>query len=293
MLMRDRALKISVFDRTRFATAVDGALILVSVAGFLGLIAGLGALGLGVGVKIPPLGEDYNWIDFLQRGYGANAARLFWLHDYRNPLSPWWYIAARARLILNYDSGLLVLRYASSVVLAFASYGLVLAIAGRRARAFALALALLIIFWMANRYTDQIIWNFQGALAASILSVALYARFITDPRRPYHLYAFSLVLWFVAFATYTLQCGAVLAIGYLALRRTSPADKNRISSALERLGRALSDSAPYLILFGLFILIWQTTMGPFADTMELSFRVSALLRSLREGLWTGDFRDLF
>jgi hypothetical protein len=242
-------------------------------------------LGFGVGLHIGPLGEDYHWIDMLQRGPGAEAARLLWSFDYRNPLSPWWYIAARD-LILNLDAGLLVLRYAIATLLAFSSYLLVITIAGRRARPFALGLAVLILFWMANRYPDHVVWNFQGALAASILTVATYARFLTHRRQPCHLYAASLVLWFIAFATYTVQCGAVLAIGYLALRDALSQSTGR-SFILPRLGRAATDIVPYVVLFGLFILIWQTTMGPLADDIALQFHASALFGSLREGL-SGD-----
>ena len=57
----------------------------------------------------------------LQRGRGAEAARLFWAIDHRNPLSPWWYIAARP-IILGFDAGLLALRYAIAALLAFAAY---------------------------------------------------------------------------------------------------------------------------------------------------------------------------
>src|SRR5262249_43334721 len=147
------------------ASAGDALFILMSLAGFLLLIGGLGILGFSVGFKIGPIGEDYNWIDMLQRGRGAEAARLLWAYDPRNPLSPWWYIGARS-LILSFDAGLLTLRYTLAAVLAFSSYLLVISVAGLRARPFALGLAVLIIFWMANRYTDQIIWNFQGAFAA-------------------------------------------------------------------------------------------------------------------------------
>jgi hypothetical protein len=293
VLVPNRSVQSRVIQLMRSPMAVDSAIILASVAGFLSLIAGLGALGLGVGFDIPPLGEDYNWIDILQRGHGTDAARLFWSIDYRNPLSPWWYIAAR-QLIVNIDAGLLALRYGVTVLLAFSSYLLVITVAARGARAFALALALLVSVWMANRFPDQIIWNFQGALAASMLSVATYARFVTDPRRPYYLYALSLVLWFVAFATYTIQCGAVLAVGYLALRRGSPSPrKNRIGSVVDRLGSTLFDTAPYLALFGLFVLIWQTTMGPLADSMPLTFRVAAFMRSVREGIWNGDLEIFY
>jgi hypothetical protein len=40
----------------------------------------------------------------LQHGRGPETARLLWAQ----PADPWWYIAAR-QLILNFDTGLLVL----------------------------------------------------------------------------------------------------------------------------------------------------------------------------------------
>ncbi len=161
-------------------------------------------------------------------------------------------------------------------------------VAGRRARAFALGVAMVSVFWMANRYTEQIVWNFQGALAASLLSVAAYARFVEEGRRSYRLYAISIVLWFVAFATYTIQCGAVLAIGYLAFRRAPAPGLDALHSVLERARAAVLDTLPYLVLFGLFFLLWQTTMGPFAPAVSSRFSGAALLQSLREGVWTRD-----
>ena len=76
--------------------------ILASFATLVALIGALGVLGFGAGLDISPIGEDYTWIDMLRRGDGTDAARLFWAIDHRNPLSPWWYIAAR-NIILNFD----------------------------------------------------------------------------------------------------------------------------------------------------------------------------------------------
>jgi hypothetical protein len=268
------------FSRLRLPAVLDGIFIFGAFAALLLLIGALSALGFGVGFDVFPIGEDNNWIDILQRGPGTEAARLLWAHDHRNPLSPWWYIAARG-IILQFDTGLLALRYAMAVVLAIASYCLVVTVAGRQARGFALAVAVLIVFWMVSRFPDQLVWIFHGALAASLLSIAAYAWFIEQGRRHYRLYALSLLLWFIAFATYTIQCGAVLAIGYLAFRRAP-------GRGLERARRAALDMTPYLVLFGLFLLVWQTAMGPLAPLMSLHFRFDALLRSLREGL-TSDF----
>jgi hypothetical protein len=71
---------------------IDVIYILASLAIMIGAIALLDALGYGVGFNIFPIGEDNHWIDILRRGQGADAARLLWAIDNRNPLSPWWYI---------------------------------------------------------------------------------------------------------------------------------------------------------------------------------------------------------
>src|SRR5208337_195214 len=254
MQFRPAAVKVSTLDRLRTAVVLDSAFVLAALAALLFIIATLGALGFGVGFDVFPIGEDNNWIDMLQRGRGAEAARLFWAIDHRNPLSPWWYIAARP-IILGFDAGLLALRYAVAALLALAAYSVTVTVAGRRARAFALGIAMVSVFWMANRYTEQIVWNFQGALMASLLSVAAYARFVEEGRRSYRLYVISIVLWFVAFATYTIQCGAVLAIGYLAFRRAPAPGLDALHSVLERARAAVLDTLPYIVLFGLFFLL--------------------------------------
>ena len=292
MQFRPAAIKVSTLGWLRTAVVLDSAFILAALAALLLVIATLGALGFGVGFDVFPIGEDNNWIDMLQRGRGAEAARLFWAIDHRNPLSPWWYIAARP-IILGFDAGLLALRYAIAAVLALAAYCMAVTVAGGRARAFALGIAMVSVVWMANRYTEQIIWNFQGALAASLLSVAAYARFVEEGRRSYRLYAISIVLWFVAFATYTIQCGAVLAIGYLAFRRAPAPGLDALHSVLERARAAVLDTLPYLVLFGLFFLLWQTTMGPFAPAISFHFSGAALLQSLREGVWTSDLAQFY
>ena len=285
MLVRDVAARSSRFRWLQMPGVLDYLFILLSLAGFIAMLAALGALGFGVGLNVRPLGEDYNWINMLQRGAGADAARIFWEGEQRNPLSPWWYIAARP-VIFGFDAGLLALRYGVSLLLASCAYYLVIVVTGRGSRPFALCLAMLVVFWAANRYPGQIYWNFEGALAASLLSVATYVQFVKGGRLNYLLYAGSLLLWFLAFATYTLQCGAALAIGYAAFR-IGPSGCAH-PSRLGRLGSALFDVLPYVALFALYFLIWETAMGTFASTNPLHFSVSAFLRSLEEGVWHSD-----
>jgi hypothetical protein len=98
-------------------------------------------LGYTAGFDIFPIGEDHNWIDCYNGGLAA-AARLMWALDNRNPLSPWWYIAAR-KIILNYHIGLFGLRYAIGLLHALSAYCMVITVAGGQSRAFALGLSIL------------------------------------------------------------------------------------------------------------------------------------------------------
>src|SRR5262249_28535898 len=138
-------------------------------------------------------------------------------------------------------------------------------------------------------------------------------------------YAASLVAWLIAFTTYTIQCGAMLAVAYLALRTTLPqtpfdgaqsgapstrgkkvaaeaAAADRISESavifpndskhrvLRGFFTAAADTAPYAAFFGLFLLIWQTTVSPHAvGALSLNFTLGGLFASLREGVWHSDF----
>src|SRR5262249_14442632 len=87
-----------------------------------------------------------------------------------------------------------------------------------------------------------------------------------------------------------IQCGAVLAIGYLAFRHAPAIESGVLRSIIKRAGIAILDTIPYLVLFGLFLLIWQTTMGPgVAESIALHFSIAGLLSSLREGVWSSDF----
>src|SRR5207342_1875903 len=109
----------------RVALFVDTLYILGGFGVILGAIALLGALGFGFGFNVFPFWEDITWVDILQRGKGTEAARVWWATDNRNPLSPWWYIGARS-IIMNFEPGLLALRYAVSALLALSTYCLVL-----------------------------------------------------------------------------------------------------------------------------------------------------------------------
>jgi len=95
---------------------IDLLLIFATWSTLIATMLVLQLLGLEFGFSIWPFGEFRNWIGFLQDGPNFDAAKRFWAADYRNALSPWWYIAARplidatpaAPLILHLLAGLFV-----------------------------------------------------------------------------------------------------------------------------------------------------------------------------------------
>jgi hypothetical protein len=272
------------------ATGLDLGAIVVAWLLFLAGLQALHAQGYQVGFGVWPMGEDRVWISFLQRGQGGTEiARLFWQVNDRNPVSPWWYIALKP-ILLGSDNGILWIRYAMSLLLAVAAYLALRGVTGARGSSFALGVGVLVAFLSANGYIDNIYWIFVAALATSLLSVWAYTRFLASERRSLGWYALSLVLWFLAISSYTLQSGAVLAIAYLAFidpRHGSPSPFAHLS---ERLRQSVADSWPYLALFAIFFLIWRTTSNP---SMSVYYQVSPSLRqlvkSLSFGVWHFDY----
>lgn len=260
--------------------AADMAVVAAAWAGFLALIAILHVLRQGTGFAVWPLGEDRNWIDMLQRGDAVGTARMFWAIDGRNPLSAWWYISL-GPLILGLEPGLLLIRYTMGLALALCAYALMRTLLGRAGRPWQLGIAIAIALSMANAYFDNIFWNLQGALIVSIACIIAYLRYVQGGRTSAALYGCSLVLWFLAFASYSIQCGAIAAIFYLALRH--PPCRPNIAARLAAIALEL---APFAVLFVLFVLVWQTsTLG---SGFGLAPQADALLTSLREGIWHSD-----
>jgi hypothetical protein len=244
-------------------------------------------LGYPYGFDVWPLGEDRNWVDILQRGAGTSAASLFWSINDRNPMSPWWYIAFRD-FILQIEPALLILRYLVGLALALSTYILIVDISGRQSRAFALGIALGVVLFMANGYFDQIYWNFEAALVLSVVSVSCYAKFLNSRRVSYGWYALSLVCWLTAIASYSIQCGAVLGVYYLALTRDRDPDR-KLGTLPARSLVALGDVLPYGAFFGVFLLVWRTTMLH-PGTYDLGPSLQKFVASLQFGAWHYDLQ---
>lgn len=241
----------------------------------------LQSLGLEFGFDIWPFGEFRNWLDFLQEGPGFHATKLFWAVDNRNALSPWWYIAARplisltaaAPLILHLSIGLFV---GLSTCLLMAEL--------TRSSSFAVSVGGLSSLFITNVYRDEVNWNFIGALGFSLLSIWLFALYCKNRRRSGFLTA-SYLAWFVAFATYTIQVGALAAIFIISARSRLP----RLTCN-HALAGALLDTIPYAVFLILYVLVWITTSAiGVPGGYTLGFSVKAFFASIGFGVWNDHY----
>ena len=80
--------------RLPHGTVRDVLLILGAWVLLVALFAVLRRLGLPFELRIVPMDEDYNWLLILRAPDATAQAQAFWAMNDRNPLSPWWTIAA-------------------------------------------------------------------------------------------------------------------------------------------------------------------------------------------------------
>lgn len=238
----------------------------------LGVIAILQALGSGVGFRIGPLGEDFNWVYFLQHHEQQPAQQAFWQHDARNPLAPWWYLAVKP-LIIDTAYGIYAVRKVVDLVCGLSVFALVATLGGAAHRPLALAAGAMGMLSSCSGIVGQINWTMLMAASISLLAVTAYVRFLDSGRKEAGWLAGSLLLYLVAISTYTLQASALLAIaGVGALR----------------LGwrRGVADALPFGGVFAVFGMIWATVGYVPAETLRIDSSVAGrLLWSLSAWVW--------
>lgn len=216
-------------------------------AGALAVLGIFHLLGRGMGFRIGPVGEDFNWVFFLRRDFEYPAQKAFWALDARNPLAPWWYLLAKP-LIVDTAYGIYAVRKLVDLGCGLSVYALVRTLGGAPSKPLALSAGALTLLWSISQMVGQINWTMIAALSFSLLAIASYVRFLDSNRLAWGWFLLSLLLYQVAIGTYTLQSSACLAIFGLALLR------HRAS-----LRTALFDLAPFLVVLALFLLTWSTT----------------------------------
>lgn len=269
-------------SHARRTLMADLALILLASVATVLLLAVLRRLGLPFGLRIGAMGEDYNWLLILSAPDASARAQAFWAMNDRNPLSPWWYILARP-LYADGANGPYLTRLLVQPLLGVSAYLMVRTATQGRARGIGLAAGMLSAAWLLHPSPDQIAWNFMGALAVSLLSVACFAAWVNGGRTRPGWYGLSLVLWFAAFSSYTFQVGAVIGIALLALLRPAiPA-----AGLPRRLLGAALETIPYALLLAAFVLVWKTTQSPAMAAyyaLDPSLLLGNLPSSVAEGL---------
>jgi hypothetical protein len=254
---------------------IDLVLIFAIWSILIGTMLVLQGMGLDFGFQIWPFGEFRNWIELLQDGPGFAAAKLFWVLDHRNGLSPWWYLAARP-LIESISAAPLILHLLAGLFVGFFAYLLFTELT--HSRHFGLSVGILSALFIPNVHRDDVIWNLVGAVGCTLLSIWLFAVFCKDRRQSGFLAA-SYVAWFVAFSTYSLQVGAIGAIFFVSLRQ-----RLRLVAWPSAVIGAVFDILPYAGLFVLFLMLWITAM-PAIIPYQFQFSAIALAKSIGNGIW--------
>jgi hypothetical protein len=249
----------------------------------------LQAFGTGMGLRVRQTGEDRVWQYLMQTNTPFGLTKAFWAINDRNPLSPWWYLAARPLIGLS-PYGIYLVRKLVDLFLAISVLMLVDRLGRGRHRLFAMSCAVLTLLWTFTGYTDQIMWNFLGALGVSLLMLWAYCKYVDSGRVAAVYLGISLVLYLVAIATYTLQCSTgigVFAIGLLRIQ--VPARGLRAS--LARMRSAAVDTALYVSLFAVFTMFWYTAARPSSDYYALSLRLirTQFWPSLVNFVWHFDY----
>ena len=262
-----------------------GMIVLVWAAGIVVLLA-LQALGFGVGLRVRPLAEDRYLIRLMANYHWLEVPRQFWATvESRNPLVPWWY-QAFSPLIFFRPEGLYLLRKLVDLFLAASVYLLIDKISRGRLPKFAFACGVLVLFWNFSGYVEQILWLTLLSLGLSILSVYFYCRYLDSDRTTADDVVVSLLLFFVALATYSIQCGVPIAVFLLGLfRRQETTEGRRWSLAVRR---AIKDTLFYAVLFVLFIQIWITTSTPMADYFHPDLFLKQFVDSVANFVWHRD-----
>jgi hypothetical protein len=250
------------------------------------LLLALQALGFGVGFNVHPLGEDRNMIRLMANYPGLELHRQFWATlESRNPLASWWYQAFSPLIFLR-PEGIYLLRKLVDLFLATSVYLLVNQISRARLPKFALACGVLVLFWNFSAYVEQILWIPLISLGLSILSVYFYCRYLDSGRATADYFVISLLLFFVALATYSIQCGVPIAVFLLGLcRRQETIGGRRLSSAAYG---AIKDTFFFGVLFVLFMQIWISTSAPMIGFFRPGLFLKHLPKSIANLVWHYD-----
>jgi hypothetical protein len=252
------------------------------------LLLALQALRLGVGFHVHPLGEDRVWTHWMVNNPGFALDRQFWQNQSRNPLAPWWY-QAFSPLIFLLPEGLYLVRKLVDLFLAVSVYLLINEICRGKLPKLAFGCGVLVLLWNFSAYQEQILWTMLISFGFSILSAYFYCRYLDSAKAAGEYFAVSLLLFFVALATYSIQSGVPGAVLLLGLFRPREKTGNLGLSYAAAVGAA-RDAILFFALFLLYLQVWITTSGPTSTAFHLdpTLFLKQFLASITSFLWHSD-----
>jgi len=254
-------------------------------------MAYLGALqlaGLPFGFDVWPMGEDRNWLRFMQDGAGLSMMHQFWAMNDRNPLSPWWYWLFRWPIYYS-DYGLYVARKLVDPLLAITVALLLGRLFRYRGGPLPLLAGLLVLNFNFSDYREQIAWNFLLALGVALLATHCYLRHVDGRRSRLSELGPSLWLFLLAIATYTLDVGLLAGIAAIALLRV-PLEREQCQPPGNPRDRVL-ELGCFVAMALSFFAIWYTVSRASSSyyALDLALIPVNALSSLRKFLWHPDY----
>lgn len=222
------------------------------------------------GLMVYPSGEDLTWMRFVQPNKAFSLHHQWWTLASRNPLAPWWYWYI-SPFILKFPQGLYLARKCVDLFLGMATLLLVYELLHRRHAWLAVWTAIIVLFWNFSAYLEQILFVMLIALGFSLTSIYAYLIYLHSDRTRHGYLVASLMMFFIALATYSIQCGVPLAILVLCLadalqRRAGPERTKAFKDTL-------FDLLGYLAIFIIFTQIWTTTAGGTSSFFQLHFNL--------------------
>ncbi|MEO8401139.1 MAG: hypothetical protein ABI597_04990 [Gammaproteobacteria bacterium] len=244
------------------------------------------------GLIVYPSGEDFTWMRYVQPNVQYSLHHSWWALASRNPLAPWWYWLV-SPLILKYPWGLYFIRKLVDLFLAISTLLMVNELLKNRRPWIAVWTAILVLVWNFSAYLEQVLLIMLISIGFSILSIYFYLVYLRTDRMQHGYLIASLITFFIALGTYTLQCGTPLAI--IAISLIDAINRPTLADRKKALKDTVIDILGYGFLFVLFILIWVTTSGPTSDFFELhpSLFIHNFLPSIKYFIWHQNTTTLY
>ncbi len=239
------------------------------------------------GLAIYPAGEDYTWLRLMQPDVHYGVQQSWWATHSRNPLAPWWYWSIRS-LIFKFPESLYLARKVIELFLGISVLLMTYELFKRKHVWISLWIATLVLFWNFSYYIEQALFIMLISLVFSLFSVYTYLLYLNSGRTHYRFLITSMVLFFIALGTYSIQCAVPLAI--LVIGIANALEQPNSHERKNAIRQTLLDIVGYVAFLILFLQIWITTSGPTSSyfVLKLGLFVKNFFHSIKFFAWHTD-----